>query len=215
VWFFLFLNSFIFLLQDIKTQLSNATTSAATATLSNLNLSSKNFSEELANLASLTNSSDNILDNSTHASTNTLSISCDNHPSATVAVDPDLSLVGPSSVDSAVPEMMGAECNGTSIESHALSSNQNEEPNSFSSCSASVPNDNHSHQPASSASSTSSGNFSTSPSQQNVFESTAVSQSYLCTLSKNLENEISLTQQHLDDENDKRHKYKVSVLIFS
>jgi hypothetical protein len=199
----------------MKAQMSSATTSAATATLSNLNLSSKNFSEELANLASLTNSSDNILENSTHAlstatANNTISISCDNHSSA--AVDVDLSLVGPSSVDSA----MGTECNGTSVESHTLN-NQNEEPNSsFTNCNAIATSDSHHHhhhhQPASSASSTSSGNFSTSPSQQNVFESTAVSQSYLCTLLTNLENEISVTQQHLDDENDKRHKYKVALL---
>lgn len=184
---------------DIKMQLGNA--GASTATFSNLNLSSKNFSEELANLTSLTNSSDNILENPSHA-TNTISITCDNHPSAsdtTVAnvasmdtATIDLTLIGPSSVDSA----LGAECNGTN--------NQTDETNSFN---AIAPSDH--HQPASSASSTSSGNFSTSPSQQHVFESTAVSQSYLCTLLTNLENEISVTQQHLDDENDKRHKYKV------
>jgi hypothetical protein len=152
---------------------------AATATLSSLNLSSNNFSEELANLASLTNtnSSDNILCHEEPAAASNL---CDNQMSSDVAID--LSMTGPSSVDSAV------ECNGTN-------NNQMEESAN--------------HQPASSASSTSSGNFSTSPAQQNVFESTAVSRSYLCTLLANLENEISVTQQHLDDENDKRHKYKV------
>lgn len=68
------------------------------------------------------------------------------------------------------------------------------------------------HQPSSSASSTSSGNYSAST-PPNMFESTAFSSNYLCTLLANLENEISVTQQHLDDENDKRHKYKVSWAI--
>lgn len=162
--------------------------STATATLSTLNLSSNNFSEELANLASLTNtnSSDNILCHDEHTpppppTTSVASNLCDNQMSSDVAID--LSMTGPSSVDSAV------ECNGTN-------NNQIEESA-------------HLHQPGSSASSTSSGNFSTSPAQQNVFESTAVLRGYLCTLLANLENEISVTQQHLDDENDKRHKYKV------
>lgn len=48
------------------------------------------------------------------------------------------------------------------------------------------------------------------PATTNELESTAISSNYLCTLLSNLENEISMTQQHLDDENDKRHKYKVS-----
>lgn len=169
--------------------------SAATVTLSALNLSSNNFSEELANLASLTNtnSSDNMICDehmpSTSSSFQATAVSnlCDNQMSSDVAID--LSMTGPSSVDSAV------ECNGTN------NLNQMEEQN------YSVEQ---THQPASSASSTSSGNFSTSPAQQNVFESTAVSRSYLCTLLANLENEISVTQQHLDDENDKRHKYKVN-----
>ncbi|KAG5676580.1 hypothetical protein PVAND_006403 [Polypedilum vanderplanki] len=193
---------------DIKTA------STATTTLSNLNLSSKNFSEELANLTSLTNSNaDNILENSTQPlstttrNNHTISISCDNHQSSTGAVD--MELLGPSSVDSA----MGQDCNGSSIEPHSLNNRSQEEHNSsLINCNAIIPSEthHHQHQSASSASSTSSGNFSTSPSQQNhVFESTAVSQSYLCTLLTNLENEISLTQQHLDDENDKRHKYKV------
>jgi hypothetical protein len=56
--------------------------------------------------------------------------------------------------------------------------------------------------------STSADQFET-PAATNVFESTAISSNYLCTLLSNLENEISMTQQHLDDENDKRHKYKV------
>ncbi|KAL7042646.1 hypothetical protein ACKWTF_001230 [Chironomus riparius] len=195
---------------DIKTQFTTAATLSSTpsTTISNLNLSSNNFSEELANLASLTNnSSDNILENSssyltTATSSVIASITCDNPLNSTGDLATDLSLTGPSSVDSAV----GGECNGSNIESHAIN-NQNEEQN-YINCNAIVSND--THQPASSASSTSSsGNLSTSPSQQNDFESTAFSQSYLCTLLANLENEISITQQHLDDENDKRHKYKV------
>lgn len=67
---------------------------------------------------------------------------------------------------------------------------------------------NETNQAPSSASSTSSGNYSAST-PPNVFESTAFSSNYLCTLLANLENEIAVTQQHLDDENDKRHKYKV------
>lgn len=172
----------------IDHQQSNSTATATT--LSTLNLSSNNFSEELANLASLTNtnSSDNILCHDEHTTpsiptpTTAAANLCDNQMSSDVAID--LSMTGPSSVDSAV------ECNGNNN-----INNQMEEST---------------HQPASSASSTSSGNFSTSPAQQNVFESTAVSRSYLCTLLANLENEISVTQQHLDDENDKRHKYKVN-----
>lgn len=187
------------------------TTSTATASISNLNLSSKNFSEELANLASLTsNSNDNTLDNpasystaaaSTSAENNaTISISCDNNDPLNTPVD----LNGPSSVDSAVGGTL--ECNGS------LSNNQNDLQNSSSVIGHAT--ETLGHLPASSsASSTSSGNFSTSPSQQNVFESTAFSQSYLCTLLANIENEISITQQHLDDENDKRHKYKVMYLI--
>lgn len=211
---------------DINPQLSVTATVASTSattttTLSNLNLSSNNFSEELANLASLTsNSNDNIIDNSTASTSATISILCDNNP-----LNSTSDLTGPSSVDSAVGAL---ECNG-SIESNALNtnntntntnnnhnnnSNQNEEQN-FVNCNTIVSNDHHHlNQPASSASSTSSGNFSTSPSQQNVFESTAFSQSYLCTLLANLENEISITQQHLDDENDKRHKYKVGKSSF-
>jgi hypothetical protein len=67
------------------------------------------------------------------------------------------------------------------------------------------------HQPptSSSASSTSKGDFSPST-PPNVLESAVFSSSYLYTLLDNLEREINVTQQHLDDENDKRHKYKVS-----
>jgi hypothetical protein len=66
------------------------------------------------------------------------------------------------------------------------------------------------HQPpSSSASSTSKGDFSPST-PSNVLESAVFSSSYLYTLLDNLEREINVTQQHLDDENDKRHKYKVS-----
>lgn len=187
---------------------SSSTTTSTT--ISNLNLSSNNFSEELANLASLTNNSnDNILENSspyltTATSSIMSSITCDNPLNSTADLATDLSLTGPSSVDSAV----GGECNGSNTESHAIN-NQNNEEQSYINCNAIVSNDTHHlNQPASSASSTSSsGNLSTS--QQNDFESTAFSQSYLCTLLANLENEISVTQQHLDDENDKRHKYKV------
>jgi hypothetical protein len=179
------------------------------ATLSTLNLSSNNFSEELANLASLTNSSDNIIENP-HISTSNpqpVSIQCDNqyNHQSNNEVAMDLSMTAPSSVDSAV----GTECNGLNPELYAKN-NQIEDPTTFVNCNSLVPNEPH-QSSASSASSTSSGNFSTSPSQQNVFvETTAFSSSYLCTLLEKLENEIAVTQQHLDDENDKRHKYKVN-----
>jgi hypothetical protein len=204
------------------------------------------------------------MENPSHALNTSISITCDSNNisllnATDVTVAMDLTMTGPSSVDSAV----GGECNGiinsmnsnnnvnnnnnnsnsNIVEAHAIN-NQNEEQN-YLNCnnnsntidthhhhhhnhhhhddhnhhhnndnSSNNTNHNHRHQPTSSASSTSSGNFSTSPSQQqNVFESTAFSQSYLCTLLANIENEISLTQQHLDDENDKRHKYKVSNQI--
>lgn len=176
--------------------------------LSTLNLSSNNFSKELANLASLTNSSDNTLENPPAplaSSSAAASISCDNqfnhqHSSDVVM---DLSITAPSSVDSAcVP------CNGTGTDAYlTLQNNQTTtDDQSFSDCNVIVKSDN--HQASSSASSTSSGNYSAST-PPNVFESTAFSSNYLCTLLANLENEISVTQQHLDDENDKRHKYKV------
>jgi Ubiquitin carboxyl-terminal hydrolase, family 1 len=164
-------------------------------TLSTLDLSSNNFSEELA--ASLPN------DNTIEPQLASTSL-CDKQFNSNVATD--MTATGPSSVDSAI------ECNDTNAHHNHINSNtsnncnnQMEEKNSV----AETP------QPTSSASSTSSGNFSTnSPSQQqNVLESKAVSQSYLCTLLANLENEITVTQQHLDDENDKRHKYKVILII--
>lgn len=176
---------------------------AQTATLSALNLSSNNFSEELANLASLTNNNSN--DNtdympSTPQPTITASNLCDNQLYSNVPVDLSAT-TGPSSIDSAI------ECNGTNAEHHHFNSNYSNhhlgsEDQSYNTA-----------QPASSASSISSGNFSTASPTQNVLESKAISQSYLCTLLANLENEITVTQQHLDDENDKRHKYKV-ILIY-
>lgn len=179
-------------------QLSTNTASSSPPTLSTLNLSSNNFSKELANLASLTNSSDNTLENPPApplaSSSAAASISCDNqfnHHSSDV-MDLSMSITAPSSVDSA--------CNGTTEAFPAMQSNQT------------LPDDpslGENHQaPSSSASSTSSGNFSAAT-PPNVFESSAFSSNYLCTLLANIENEISLTQQHLDDENDKRHKYKV------
>lgn len=106
-------------------------------------------------------------------------------------MDLSMSITAPSSVDSA--------CNGTSTEAFpAIQNNQT------------MPDDPNHQAPSSSASSTSSGNFSAAT-PPNVFESSAFSSNYLCTLLANIENEISLTQQHLDDENDKRHKYKVSL----
>lgn len=104
-------------------------------------------------------------------------------------MDLSTSITAPSSVDSA--------CNGTNTETFlTIQNNQT------------TPDENHHQASSSSASSTSSGNFSAAT-PPNVFESTAFSSNYLCTLLANLENEISVTQQHLDDENDKRHKYKV------
>lgn len=178
-------------------------------TLSTLNLSSNNFSKELANLASLTNSSDNTLENPPPplaSNSVATSISCDNqfnHQQSNDVVM-DLSITAPSSVDSA----LCVPCNGTSNEAYlSIQNNQTTtDDQSFSDCNAIVKSDN--HQASSSASSTSSGNYSAST-PPNVFESTAFSSNYLCTLLANLENEISVTQQHLDDENDKRHKYKV------
>lgn len=177
---------------------SNNSNSQPATTLSTLDLSSNNFSEELAASLTNNNSSDNTIEPPPALTSNSL---CDKQFNSNVAT-------GPSSVDSAI------ECNGGSnadnhnhhINSNISSNNQIEDQNY--SVATSVAE---TQQLTSSASSTSSGNFSnTSPSQQqNVLESKAVSQSYLCTLLANLENEITVTQQHLDDENDKRHKYKV------
>lgn len=185
-------------------------------TLSTLNLSSNNFSKELANLASLTNSSDNTLESPSPAQTQpsictapSPSISCDNqlnnHQLSSNDVVMDLSMTGPSSVDSALGCVPS---NGTSTSTDSyLSIANNQTSDDLND--ADQKSEIH-HQPSSSASSTSSsGNYSTSTSQ-NVFESTAFSSNYLCTLLANLENEIAITQQHLDDENEKRHKYKVS-----
>lgn len=187
---------------------------ASPPTLSTLNLSSNNFSKELANLASLTNSSDNTLENppAPLAPSSAASISCDNqfvhHHSNDVVMDLSMSITAPSSVDSA----LCVPCNGTSTEAYlAMQHNQTtaDDPN-FGDCNAMGKSEN--HQPSSSASSTSSGNYSAST-PPNVFESTAFSSNYLCTLLANLENEIAVTQQHLDDENDKRHKYKVCWIL--
>lgn len=124
----------------------------------------------------------------------------------------DLSMTtGPSSVDSALGCAVGPASNG--IDSYH---NLNSLPNSVQVSSHDDLNcdvDQKSEKPTSSASSTSSsGNYSTTTSH-NVFESTAFSSNYLCTLLANLENEISVTQQHLDDENEKRHKYKVTFCV--
>lgn len=48
---------------------------------------------------------------------------------------------------------------------------------------------------------------------QQFFESGAFPSRDLCTLVENLEIEIGVTQQHLDDENDKRQKYKVRICL--
>jgi hypothetical protein len=111
-------------------------------------------------------------------------------------MDLSMSITAPSSVDSA--------CNGTNTETFLAMQNNQTTPDDPSL------SENHHQASSSSASSTSSGNFSAAT-PPNVFESTAFSSNYLCTLLANLENEISVTQQHLDDENDKRHKYKVSL----
>lgn len=84
----------------------------------------------------------------------------------------------------------------------------------FNDCSAILQNDILQQPPSSSASSTSKGDFSPST-PSNVLESAVFSSSYLYTLLNNLEHEIDITQQHLDDENDKRHKYKVGWHVFT
>lgn len=190
----------------VEPQTSTTTT---TTTLSTLNLSSNNFSEELANLTSLTSnsnnnnnsSSDNTVDDympSTPQPTIVASTMCDNQLNIPV----DLSTG--SSVDSAI------ECNGINASEHHDFNSSNFSSNNISEDHQNI-QPSHNTCTASSASSISSGNFSNaSPTQQNVLESKAISQSYLCTLLANLENEIAVTQQHLDDENDKRHKYKVN-----
>lgn len=167
---------------------SNSSAIAAAASLPNLNLSSKNFSEELASLASLTSSSENMIENSTQASS--ISISCDNQNS---------SVLNGSEI-AANDSETSAKYN---IESHLRSNSTLEGSLIGNAIMPSESQTNSDHQLTSSSAS--------SLSQQNVFESTAVSQNYLCTLLTNLENEISATQQHLDDENDKRHKYKVFI----
>lgn len=175
--------------EDIHQEIIESSNSnSQPATLSTLDLSSNNFSEELAASLTNNNSSDNTIEPQPQFNSN-------------VAVD--MTTTGPLSVDSAI------ECNGGGSNHHKinnLSSIHMENPNYSKVAETPQPTT------SSSASSTSSGNFSSnSPSQpqQNVLESKAVSQSYLCTLLANLENEITVTQQHLDDENDKRHKYKV------
>ncbi|CRL01526.1 CLUMA_CG014393, isoform A [Clunio marinus] len=98
-------------------------------------------------------------------------------------------------------------CNGAGTEAYLQNNQTTVDDQNFNECNVMMKNDNH-QASSSSASSTSSGNYSAST-PPNVFESTAFSSNYLCTLLANLEHEISVTQQHLDDENDKRHKYKV------
>lgn len=189
----------------------NTPSNASPPALSTLNLSSNNFSKELANLASLTNSSDNTLENPPPplaSSSAAASISCDNqyvhHHSNDVVMDLSMSITAPSSVDS----VLCVPCNGVNTDAYLGMQNNPATPDdpNYGDCNAIVKSE--IHQASSSASSTSSGNYSAST-PPNVFESTAFSSNYLCTLLANLENEISVTQQHLDDENDKRHKYKV------
>lgn len=186
----------------------NSTNRSSPATLSTPNLSSNNFSKELANLASLTNSSDNTLENlpppfaSSSAAASNL---CDNQfvhrHSNYVIMDLSMSITAPSSVDSA----LRMPCNGNDSEAYMQHNQMATDDQRFGDCNVIVKNENHQ------ASSTSSGNYSASTSP-NVFESAAFSSNYLCTLLANLEQEISVTQQHLDDENDKRHKYKVGLI---
>lgn len=223
-----------------STTMAIATTSTSIAqsatTLSALNLSSNNFSEELANLASLTttttttssssnnnnNSSDNTVDYMPSTPQPTITASnllCDNQFNSNIPVDLSTTApastsstsTGPSSVDSAI------ECNGTNTEHHFNNSNYNSHLSSSENQTDDNTAENMPQQTTSSASSISSGNFSNaSPTQQqNVLESKAISQNYLCTLLANLQNEISVTQQHLDDENDKRHKYKVKLKLLN
>lgn len=195
----------------------HTSSSSAPPKLSTINLSSNNFSKELANLASLTNSSDNTLENQrpppmeAAPSSVVAGNSCDNQFSQhSVDIVMDLSITAPSSVDSA----LCVPCNGGSVEAFSsLQKNRTEtvpDDQIYDECNV-VKNE---HHPAisSSASSTSSGNYSAST-PPNMFESSAFSSNYLCTLLANLENEVALTQQHLDDENDKRHKYKVMPKI--
>lgn len=172
--------------------------------ISTLNLSSNNFSKELANLASLNNSSDNVIENaSSSGSTKPASI-CDNHLSNNVN-DVVIDLSKTSSTTTYTNGTITTECSIPSKSFLMLQQQQDNQNNSTDSseeqtvnCNVNVKNEshqNHNHQP--SLPSTSSGHGA-----PNLFD-----------LLANLENEIAITQQHLDDENDKRHKYKVKSEI--
>lgn len=180
--------------------------------ISTLNLSSNNFSKELANLASLNNSSDNVIENASSSVATTVSTTtatkpssiCDNHLGNNVN-DVVIDLSKTSSTTTYTNGTIITECSIPSKSFLMLQQQQDNQNNSTDSseeqsyvkCNVNVKNEshqNHNHQP--SLPSTSSGHGA-----PNLFD-----------LLANLENEIAITQQHLDDENDKRHKYKVKLI---
>lgn len=175
--------------------------------ISTLNLSSNNFSKELANLASLNNSSDNVIENASSSVATTVSTTttkpssiCDNHLSNNVN-DVVIDLSKTSTTTTYTNGTVTTECTIPSKTFLMLQQQDNQnnstdssQDQSYVNCNVNVKNEshqNHNHQPLPS---TSSGHGA-----PNLFD-----------LLANLENEIAITQQHLDDENDKRHKYKVT-----
>lgn len=196
--------------------LADQAENSAASSLSNCNnlLSSNNFSEELANLTALTaNPSDNTIQstsaeddanqsehvNEFESHQQAASSHSDNQNSSEIVV----SISAPSTHESQpAPLSIDSDYHG--------SENQYAAEQGYNDCSAIIQNDILQQPPSSSASSTSKGDFSPST-PSNVLESAVFSSSYLYTLLNNLEHEIDITQQHLDDENDKRHKYKVKT----
>lgn len=187
---------------------------SAQSTLSSCNnlLSSNNFSEELANLTALTtNPSDNINQSSsaimhqitTQSEFDSNLASLGDNQNSEIVVD----ISAPSTHESQPALSIDSDYHGS--ENQFIEQLTDEQ--SFNDCSAIIQNDILQQPPSSSASSTSKGDFSPST-PSNVLESAVFSSSYLYTLLNNLEHEIDITQQHLDDENDKRHKYKVKTI---
>lgn len=164
------MNDLLFLsFQELLPFIHHTPQSSSPPTLSTLNLSSNNFSKELANLASLTNSSDNTLENTTSsplASSSAAPNPCDNqfthHHSNDVVMDLSMSITAPSSVDSA----LCMPCNGVNTEAYLQNSSSQAtiDEQGCNDCNAIIKSDNlgDNHQASSSASSTSSGNYSAS-----------------------------------------------------
>lgn len=188
---------------------------SAQSTLSTCNnlLSSNNFSEELANLTALTtNPSDNI-NQSSSAIMHQITTQSDFDSNVTSLGDSQNSEIV---VDISAPSTHESQPAPLSIDSdyHGIENQFTEQltdEQNFNDCSAILQNDILPQPTSSAASSTSKGDFSPST-NSNVLESAVFSSSYLYTLLNNLEHEIDITQQHLDDENDKRHKYKVRFI---